>query len=261
MSKLKSLSVFALFFILPTLVWSQTTGNDAVFKQGTELYLKKDYEKAREVFVKLLDQDPNNATVLTNLALTEFQLGKKPLAVGLLRKALATEPDLTTAETGLKFVLTQMAVKEVPHQIETYETLRSNLLQPAPLSAYLVLSALSFFAMGWVLLSYGGRRKRALEEEHALPTFPLIGGILTLAFIAFTTLSVLKIYDSSMIRGTIVDEKVSLQTAPGDNQVAILELFGGMEVILRQTQDDWVQVTYPGALTGWIKKSSVMMTR
>lgn len=261
MSKFKFLSVFVLFFILPALAWSQNPSAEQGFKQATELYLKKDYEKAREEFLKLLDQDPNNATVLTNLALTEFQLGKKPLAIGLLRKALASEPDLVTAQAGLKFIQGQLQVKEVPHQIQTYETLRTNLLQPVPLFAYLVISALSFFAMGWVLLSYGGRRKKALEEETSLPSFPVIGFILSVSFVVFTALAILKLYDATIMRGTIIDEKVALQTAPGDNQVAILELFGGMEVILRQTQDDWVQVTYPGALTGWIKKSSVMMTR
>ncbi|WP_374076763.1 tetratricopeptide repeat protein [Bdellovibrio bacteriovorus] len=261
MSKLKSLSVFFLSLVLPTLVVAQTGSSAELFKQGTQLYLAKDYTKAQEVFTQALDKDPYNATTLTNLALAEFQLGKKPLAIGLLRKALASDPELPTAQAGLKFILSQMQVKEVPHQIETYESLRSKLLQPVPLSAYLILSALSLFAAGWILISYGGRRRKALEEEKSLPAFPLIGSLLSLAFVIFTGLLALKVYDSTILRGTIIEEKVSLQTAPGDNQVAILELFGGMEVIARETQGDWVQVTYPGSLTGWIKKSSVLMTR
>lgn len=261
MTKLKSLSVLLVFSVFCSLVAAQTESPESLFQAGTQFYVAKDYKRAQESFVKSLDQDPHNATALTNLALTEFQLGNKALAVGLLRKSLAIDPELTTTNTALKFVLSQMQIREVPHQIEAYENLRAHLLLPVPLSAYLILSALALFSGGWVLLSYGGRRKRALENESALPSFPVIGALLTLGFIAFSVLSGLKIYDSSVMRGTIVDEKVSLQTAPGDNSVAILDLYGGMEIIAHKTEGDWIQITYPGSLTGWIKKSSLVMTR
>lgn len=261
MLKLKFLSVFFLPLLLPALCGAQTKDSPAdLFTQGTQLYLAKDYAKAQSLFTQALDKDPKNATALTNLALTEFQLGQKARAVGLLRKALFYDPHLSTAENALKFTLAQMQGKEVPHQIETYETLRAQLLQPVPLWTYLVLSALTLFAAGWVLISYGGRRKKALQEESAPPSFPVIGSILALSFVIFTALLALKIYDSSILRGTIVEEKVALQTAPGDNQVTILELYGGLEVIAHQFQGDWVQVTYPGSLTGWIKKSSLIIT-
>lgn len=261
MSKLKSLFVAVIFLILPTLIWAQTASSADLFQEGTRNYLAKDYKKARELFLQSLDKDPNNATTLTNLALSEYQLGNKPLSVGLLRKALAQDPELFAAQSGLRFTLSQIQTKEVPRQIEFYETLRTRLLQPVPLSAYLVLSAVSFFATGWILVSYGGRRKKALSEERALPVFPWVGGFLSLLFVIFTGLLALKVYDGNIVRGTIIDERVSLQTAPGDNQVAILDLYGGMEVIARKTQGEWVQVTYPGSLTGWIKKSSLLMTR
>ncbi|MFV8256847.1 tetratricopeptide repeat protein [Bdellovibrio bacteriovorus] len=261
MSNLKLLSVFFLFLILPSLGAAQTETSADLFKQGTQFYVAKDYAKAKESFSKALQNDPHNATVLTNLALSEFQLGNKPLAVGLLRKALDSEPELSTAVAGLKFVLSQMQVKEVPHQIETYESLRKNLLQPVPLTAYLILSTLLFFVAGWLLLGYAGARRRALNEETALPRFPTVAVILTLGFVIFTGLLGLKIYDLSVTRGTIIEEKVALQTAPGENQVSILDLFGGMEVVAHTTQGDWVQVTYPGSLTGWIKKSSLLLTR
>ncbi|MBV2168180.1 MAG: tetratricopeptide repeat protein [Bdellovibrio sp.] len=261
MSKLKSLSVFFLFLVLPALVMAQNESVADLFTQGTQAYLAKDYAKAQSLFRTALDKDPDNATTLTNLALAEFQMGKKPLAIGLLRKALAHDPELPTAHAGLKFALSQMQVKDVPHQIEAYETLRAKLLQPIPLSAYLVLSAITFFAAGWSLVSYIGRRKKALHEERSLPPFPMIGSFLTLAFVIFTGLLALKSYDATVLRGTIIEEKVSLQTAPGDNQVAILDLYGGLEVIAHKTEGDWVQVTYPGSLTGWIKKSSLLMTR
>lgn len=259
MSKSKSLCVFVILTLAYFGAFAQSSTE--FFIQGTQAYLSKDYKKAQELFQKSLDQDPHNATVLTNLALTEFQLGQKPMAIGLLRKALNLDPEVSTAQASLSFILSEHPIKEMPRTLNSYETLRAQLLQPIPLPAYLILSALAFLCAGWTLISYVGRRKKALEEEKALPAFPLVPSILAAMFVLFSALVLLKLYDSTILRGTIVTETVSLQTAPGENQVAIMDLPGGVEVQIRADQGDWVQVTYPGSATGWIKKSSVLMTR
>lgn len=262
MSKLKRIVITSLLLLLPSVGLTQTAESSVdLFQQGTQSYTAKDYKKSQELYQKALSLDPSNATVLTNLALTEFQLGNKPLAIGLLRKALASDPDLQTAQAGLKYISEQTQIRQIPHKIQTYESIRNAVLQPVPLSAFLTLSALLFLAAGWTLINFFGRRRRALLEEQALPGFPVIASVLALGFVIFTGLLALKIYDGTVTRATIIEEKVSVQTAPGDNQVAILELFGGMEVITHDVKEDWVQVTYPGSLTGWIKKSSLLMTR
>lgn len=261
MAKIKNLSLVVVFIFISFFNFIEANATDEFFSQGTQMYVSKEYEKARELFLKQLDQDPDNATVLTNLALTEFQLGKKTLAIGLLRKALTSDPELTTAQNALEFALSSLQIKEVPHQIETYETLRADILQRLPLSAFLMLLALTFFAAGWSLISFLGRRKRAIQEEKSIPSIPTVTVLLSLLVVIFTGLNGLKIYDTTVIRGTIIEDKVSLQTAPGENQVAIFDLPGGTEVITHQTQGDWVQITYPGSTTGWIKKNSILMTR
>lgn len=261
MNKIKFLITLILIFAFPAASFSQGSDPKELFSQGTQRYIAKDYKEAKKLLSQALEIEPNNTKVLTNLALAEFQLGQKALAAGLLRKALHTEPDLSAAQTALAFVLTQIQVKDVPRQLELYESIRSQFLEHVPLSAYLVLLALSFFSAGWVGISYLGRRKRALQEEKALPTFPYIAAILSLSFMVFLGLVALKLYDSTLLRATIIEEKISVQTMPGENQVAILDLYGGMEVVIQQIQDDWAQVTYPGSLTGWIKKSALLMTR
>jgi hypothetical protein len=58
----------------------------------------------------------------------------------------------------------------------------------------------------------------------------------------------------------VVSEKTTVYSAPNDKSAALFDLFAGLEVVLDQSNDQWVQVTYPGALTGWIPKSSVFQT-
>lgn len=259
MSRSKSLCIFVILIFASIGALAQSSTE--LFTQGTQAYLSKDYKKAKELFQKSLDLDPHNATILTNLALTEFQLGQKPMAIGLLRKALNLDPDVSTAEASLRFILSEQPIKEPPRHLSSYETLRTQLLQPVPLPAYLSLSVLAFLCAGWTLISYVKRRKKALEEEKEPPSFPLVPSVLTALCLLFSGLVLLKFYDSTILRGTIIAESVSLQTAPGENQVAIMDLPGGAEVQIRVDQEDWLQVTYPGSATGWIKKSSVLMTR
>ncbi|MGZ3770637.1 MAG: hypothetical protein ACXVCP_13585 [Bdellovibrio sp.] len=261
--KISNSFLFFIFFIVgfPFATKAETANASEIFAQGNKAYVAKDYPKAAEFFTQALDKDPNNSVTLTNLALTEFHLEKKSFSVALLRKALAIDPELSTAKSALKFISSQMQIKEVPHKIETYENLRSEFLQPVPTGAYAVASAICFFAAGWLLITFAAKRKKSLQEEQAPPSFPFIGVFLSLIFVTLTGLLILKLYDASRVRGTLVEDQVAVQTAPGDNGVSILDLYGGMEVVVNSTQGDWVQITYPGSLTGWIKKSALLMTR
>lgn len=265
MAKLYFIFTCLLFFTFP-LLGHAANENAApltaeLFSQGTKAYLSKDYAKASSLFGETLAKDPANAVVLTNLALAEFNLGRKSYAIGLLRKALAFSPDLQTAKESLEYVVSQVSIKEMPHKNDLYESLRVNFLQPVHLSSYLLLTAISLFSSGWLLISYGGRRKKASEEEGVMPSFPVIGSIISVMFLIFLGFSMLKTYDQSIVRGTVIEDQTAMQTAPGDNQVSIVDLYGGMEVVVKQIKEDWVQVTYPGSHTGWIKKSSLLMTR
>jgi tetratricopeptide (TPR) repeat protein len=231
------------------------------FTAATNAYLSKDYKKAQALFTDLLKQEPTNAVIIANLALTEYQLGQKLRALGLFRKALHFEPDLDMALEGLKFVSEQVPAANNKGDLSLFEFLRQNLLTYVPMFAYFGMSALCLFAFGWVLISYIERRKRALETETPLPPWPWVGAVQASLFVLFLALFLLKIYDQNLPRGTIIVDQVSLQTAPGDNQVTFFDLLGGQEVYVISESGDWAQIQAPDKPAGWIKKSSLMMTR
>lgn len=230
------------------------------FKDGVQNYQKKDFEKAKNAFERSLEKDPSNLSAMTNLALTEFQLGKKGYAVALLRKAKNLDPDFSVPSAALKFVLPQLDVKEIPHEIQLWENIRNQFLVPVPLTAYLILTALLLFSSGWTLLNFFGSRKRALKEDAPLPGFPTVSFILCLSLVTTLSLALMKIYDFQIPRATIVSEKISVLSAPDEKSPSLFELFGGLEVIVLSANQDWVQVNYPGALSGWVPKSAVLHT-
>jgi len=230
------------------------------FSSGTKSYQAKKFDEAVANFEKALDLHPESATVMTDLGLSYFQLQKKGLSIAMFRRALYVDPSQAIAEAALKFVLSQLEIKEIPHQIETYERLRSSVLNSASLNGFHLLTALLLFACGFIWLRFLGRRRKAFEAELAPPSTPVIGILLTLGLVLSFSFTILKIYDLSIPRATIIADKVSAQTAPGEGQSGLFDLYTGFEVIVRNVANDWIQVSYPGGLTGWVKKDSLMST-
>ncbi|MBK9322136.1 MAG: tetratricopeptide repeat protein [Bdellovibrionaceae bacterium] len=230
------------------------------FRLGTKSYQGKQFEDAIAYFNKALGLHPDNPEVLTNLGLSYFQSGKSGLSIAMLRRALSADPAQETARAALKFVLSKLEVKEIPHQIETYERLRSSVLNSASLASFHFLLALFLFCCGAIWLRFLGRRRKALALEEAPPGPPVVGIIFLIGFFVIFSLTVLKSYDLKVPRATIIADKVGAQIAPGEGQTALFDLYTGFEVIIRNSANDWIQISYPGGLTGWVKKESLMAT-
>jgi uncharacterized protein YgiM (DUF1202 family) len=84
--------------------------------------------------------------------------------------------------------------------------------------------------------------------------------------IALTCLGIIltsaKIYDAQISRGTLIgDEGVEIRTAPSETAVVLTKLPSGLEVEIKNVQDLWVQVVYPGSFSGWTKNQNVLFLR
>ena len=249
------------FLSLPCGAESQKGDFAQFFNQGIENFQQKKFAEAETAFQQSLQIEPSNLSALTNLSLAQYELGKKGWALGQLRKVLTIEPRHPQAQQAYAFIWSQLAVKEIPHQISYYEQFRSSFLNILPLTAYLALSVLTLFAAGWSLLRFLERRKTALAEQSSLPGLPWVASLLAVAFVSFSILAIAKAVDQTTLRATIVTEKVNLQAAPGENGVNLGELYEGFEVILLQSSQGWSQVQYPGAVTGWLKSENILLHR
>lgn len=256
--------MFPYLFIFVSLYLSINTANglsfEDAFQQGIEAYRTEKFEDANQAFTKALEASGNNPSALTNLALTQYKLGNKPYAVALLRKALAIDPDLSTPRVAIEFILPQLEVKEIPHEIQTWELFRKTFLVDFPLSVFIILAAILLFASGWILITYFANRKRSIHQELPMPPFPIVGFLISSLFVFCLSLMITKWIDSQTTRGTIILQKVAVLSAPDEKAAPLFDLYGGLEVVVEKNQDSWVQVTYPGALSGWVPKDSIFIT-
>lgn len=228
--------------------------------QGMEAFQKQDWTKARTAFRAALQLDEGNPVLLHNLALTEFRAGRQGLALGLWRKALATSPSYSPSRTAIAWAQKKLERSEIAHEKELWEGLRTFVLQPLSLDRYLLATMLLMLMSGWTLLRYFGARRRALQDENPLPPLPWIASTISTFFVVSVTLSVAKIIDHQTIRGTIIEPKITAKSTPDEAGTPLFELYEGLEVILRNHSAEWVQVTYPGGPTGWVKRTSLFAT-
>ncbi|MBX3041991.1 MAG: tetratricopeptide repeat protein [Bdellovibrionaceae bacterium] len=251
--------VFSTLLAAP-LAGAQGPSFDNHFQAGLKAYQTKVYEEAEAHFKKALEVDPRNAAAMIDLGLTYSQLSKPGHAIAWFRRTLAVDPSSAEARAALEYSLSKLEIKEIPHRIEMFETIRSHFLQRFSLVHFLGLGLILLLAAGWGLLSWLGARRRANkgEADEAPPAFPWTTGLLLVLFLLNTTGTALKMIDLSEPRGTVVAVKVEALSAPGADGVSLFELHQGFEVLVGELRDGWVQVTYPGGLTGWIPQADLI---
>ncbi|HMN69144.1 MAG TPA: hypothetical protein PKC28_11445 [Bdellovibrionales bacterium] len=229
-----------------------------LFQKGLAAYQNKQYPEARDAFQKLLDEGVVSAKLFHNLALTEYQMDQKPLALALWRKALSLDPSLRQARAGREFA-------EGGLQVRGWERDQLNQL------VYRNLESISFFELlwlvafllgcaGWLWIRFFADRRTALTEERPLPPFPSAAVILTLLLVICAALSAGKARQEWRVRATVIAKGVNARALPAEDGVGLFELRGGAEVLVRRQAEGWKQVQNSEGASGWVKDSDVLVT-
>ncbi|MFZ4403603.1 MAG: SH3 domain-containing protein, partial [Pseudobdellovibrionaceae bacterium] len=111
---------------------------------------------------------------------------------------------------------------------------------------------------GYLWLRFFALKKKSIEQEVHPPTASPVLWLFSLLFFAQLLLTGLKMYDNQFLRGSVLVDVAKVYAAPGDSEAVLMELNVGLEVnILDVQHPGWLQVSYPGTLTGWVKKTDV----
>lgn len=232
----------------------------AAFAKGNEAYKQQKWDAAAQAFQQALDIEPDNPAFLYNLGLTRFQEGKVGHAIALWRRAQYLAPDFAPPSVAIAVAQKLHPIREIPHEILLWENLRQKLLVPLGITPLLSTLAILFLVTGWLAIIYLGRRRVAEMAGEAMPPAPLaaITCATLLSLVAMVT--GLKGIDYLIPRGTITAPQVTVHTAPSEDATELFDLYGGIEVIIRQKHAGWVQITYPGSYTGWIQTNALLHT-
>lgn len=260
----KILTGVALVFTSLVMPPSASFSQPADFPAAVKAFNERRFEEAKQIFLALEAEHPNNPTLLLNLGLIAQREKRLGAALGLWRKGLALHPADDALLNAVDWVRPKLPKAEVARRLDLWETWRSSLFGRVSPLATISLSALFLFASGAYLLRWWGARRRAFSDESALPPLPIAGLTLAVLFVFLFSISAAILVDRLDVRGTIVTEKIEVRSAPEPSATTLFEAFEGMEVIVRESRNvetlSWRRITYPGGGTGWIRDFDVFMS-
>jgi tetratricopeptide (TPR) repeat protein len=232
--------------------------DENLFEKGLAAYQNKQYAEARDDFQKLVEKNTVSAALLHNLALAYFQLDQAPMSLALWRKALTIEPGFRPARAGRDFAEMKLQARGFERD-RISESIQRN-LEFISFFESLWLIALVTGAAGWLWIRYVADRRHALDEESPLPPFPATAVALSVVLAACIGLSLMKLSVSLKTRATVIAKKASARSLPTEEGVALFELNGGSEVLIRRRDKDWSQVQNSEGSSGWVANSELFIT-
>lgn len=230
-----------------------------LFQAGVTSFQKNELDQAREHFTASLKISPS-ANTLYNLGLTEFKAKNEGLALGLWRKALAQEPSNTAIQEAIAFAERALPQQPVSKGEDLFESFHQKFLAQTSLMNLAIVNLVFLAFAGWILIRYSALKSRSIENEEPSPPIPYIGFIFVVGLLVSAIVLGAKAYDLTLTRATIAEEKVEVKTSPDSQAATLFELFEGLEVIVRQSHEGWMQVTYPGGLSGWVPAKAVLVS-
>ena len=249
--------ISALFFILhlKTTMAITVPDTDVILGKGLKHYQQSQYIEAQNAFQSLLKSYPDSSSLLFNLGLIHYQLGRYGFAIGLWHKALDQNPYFIKATQAIEF-----AQKHIPTQTPLspwQERIKKWVLNYISWDICLFLTAVIGFFFLWLKIKYLAIYNLALKKGHNRPAIPTNLIILGLLFALTVTITFIKTKDLMTLRAIIISPKVSAYVSPNQETASLFELSEGSDVIIKQTNNNWVQVSYLRGQTGWVQQKDV----
>lgn len=224
-----------------------------VFRTAEELYQNGRYAEAAEQYEMLAEQGVRDGALSYNLGNAYFKSGRLGLAILNYERALRRMPGDPDAKTNLEFANSLKAdVVERPNMpsyiawmVDLYQA-----LDPGHCAAFLSLAFLVLgVALSVLILGLWPRLR-----------VPAIYAVVVSGFFVMVSAGALfgKISSSANRESAIVLVPSSdVRSGPGDTNPQLVEIHEGLKVIVIGTRDEWLQVTLPNEITGWIRTEHV----
>lgn len=257
-----SLLLFILIFLATSLGLANEQRPEAGgalkdFQEGIQAFQQNDFEKAFESFQLAAEKSPENSSAFYNLGISAMRLKRFGYALAAFRRSFALNPASTDSVRGISESSKTLGLRTNDSE---WEAFREQILTRVSFNQLLAVVAVFLGLSGFLLLKYAGLRRTALKFDEPLPRFPTTGLSLFIAFMVTLLLLGAKTWDHLQPRATVVAQTAPLRSGPTTDNPELFQLTEGQEVLLRQKNDTWIQVTYPGGLTGWLSAQDIFFT-
>jgi hypothetical protein len=241
----------ALVWLLVASVGRAQTPED-IFKRGNAAYEQGRYEAAAEAYRSLLRYEIHDPVVEYNLGNAEFRLGNLGQAILHYERAKRLDPVEPDIRANLEFARSLCFDRvEAPQQAAVIGWMHAaqNRLGPDR-QAWMALATL------WIvvaLVAWCFSRPGGWSAAHGWILAGLVLVLVVLVSSWYATVGRLD-RDSTAV---VLDDVVEVLAGPGINNPALFTVHEGLTLEIRAEREEWLQVSLPNGLNGWIAKESV----
>jgi Uncharacterized protein conserved in bacteria len=227
----------------------------ALFYQAGSYYQKEDYEKAAELYNKLIAAGYESGNLYFNLGNTYYKLAKKGEAILYYEKAKQFMPNDADLRSNLNFALRSVDEGNSNWQTDFYQFIVSctSLENLLAVNSILFFGIIAFFILFMLFPGFFRRRDNNKLKPWWLGTFVLIA----IAFLAALSLGIATGIDHTRLKAVAVQSDGVVRFEPNSNATVYYPLAEGSRVQILAQKTGWVLIQRRDGKLGWIEKRFV----
>lgn len=235
---------------------NQTVTFQQLFDQALSAQQQKKPDEALQLYKEALDLGQNTrsaaeiSVVYHNMSTIAFEKSDFLHSYTWSKKALALNPGNPMAQQAFAEYVKKFEVPSIARQISTSQNIQKG-IEKIPIDVLYVLGLILLFSTLHLFFKrILTQRKNQIEMKFEKATsWQMWVSFLTFVFVLILT--GIRHDLSTQTRAIIVD-KTGIQTAAGENKPVIYEAQAGLEVEVIQLAENFAQIRYPGAFSGWV---------
>ncbi|MBI4648648.1 MAG: tetratricopeptide repeat protein [Bacteroidia bacterium] len=244
---------FLLYIIYLSIFSTQANTPQNLLDSARIYYSKVNYEKAIEIYNKIVSLDFESSAIYYNLGNAYFKSNKIPQAILNYERAKLLNPKdediLFNLELANKYVVDKINVLPEIFFITWYR----NFINMFPSDKWATASLIAFIAFLLLLSLYFYSGKIILKK---------LGFWFGVLFLAFSLIALFFAYKQKQFSETrntaiVFSDSVTVKSSPDESGTDLFVIHAGLKVKVEDKVGDWVEIKLTDGNTGWVKEIDV----
>lgn len=227
------------------------------FALANNLYNEGKYEHSLEKYEYIVSTGVKNHILYYNVGNCYFKLGKIGKAILFYKRAQKLKPGDADIDFNLNFARARRVDELKTYKPPKVIKVLLNLLKSPNINILLIVSSILYFGLVFIIclsLFIKILWERLPSLENLIKTLRLGLSIVLVIVLAvlFSNLGQL-----NKREGVLLEQSAELRSGPSEEHTLICTIHEGMEMRILEEESDWLKITLPNDILGWVKTNQV----